>query len=42
MKKLSRDFFPPSYPTRAVAVIVVATSAMDGQGPQPAVFPKAV
>jgi len=29
MKKLSRDFLPPIYPTRAAAVIVVATSAID-------------
>lgn len=35
MKELFRDFLPRSYRTRAAAVIVVATSAIDGQGWKP-------
>ena len=35
MEKLSRDFLPLFYITRAAAVIVVATIAIDGQGSQP-------
>jgi len=34
MEKLSQDFLPRSYRTRDGAVILVATSAIEGQGPQ--------